>query len=155
MGTKEVIQLRLSGQHEVGMTLVLETPAALLNRRPAPGKWNILEHFAHLTRYQNVFVERVTRILTQVNPRLERYSAETDPEFPEWLRMDEDELIHQLINDRFTVFNRFLGFSAAHLKRTGVHPVYGQLTLLDWHEFFVLHEAHHLHAMWKLSKTPR
>jgi hypothetical protein len=24
--------------------------------------------------------------------------------------------------------------------------------LMDWRQFFVLHEAHHLHAMWKMSE---
>jgi DinB superfamily len=150
--TREVIENRLAGQHEVGMSIVLDTPEHILNQRPAPDKWNILEHFYHLVRYQYLFNQRVDLILSKNNPVLEKYSAETDTEFKKWLQQDKDWFIHVLINDRFVVFNRFREFSDKDLKRTGTHPSFGKLTLMDWHQFFVLHEAHHLHAMWKLSK---
>lgn len=152
MSTREAIENRLSCQHEVGMSIVLDTPDHLLGRRPMPDKWNVFEHFAHLVRYQYLFLQRVDIILSKTNPSFERYFAEGDPEFPKLLRQDKEWQIHQLINDRFCLYNQFLEFSEKDLKRTGAHPVFGQLTLMDWRQFFVLHEAHHLHAMWKMSE---
>ena len=152
MSIREVIENRLSGQHEVGMTIVHDTPDSVLLRRPESGKWNIFEHFAHLVRYQHLFIKRVDLILNTPNPLLPRYSAEADPAFIDWLQYDKEWQIHQLINDRFVLYNQFLQFSENDLKRAGTHPVYGELTLMDWHQFFVLHEAHHLHVMWKMSK---
>ena len=32
----------------------------------------------------------------------------------------------------------------------GHHPKYGALTLVEWTEFFLLHEAHHLFTLFKL-----
>ncbi|HMQ47654.1 MAG TPA: DinB family protein [Saprospiraceae bacterium] len=152
MDTRAVIENRLSGQHEVGMTIMLDTPDSILSRRPASDKWSVFEHFAHLVRYQHLFIQKVDRILTELNPSIPRYAAENDAAFKSWLQNDKEWQIHQLINDRFAVYNQFLEFTDQILKKPGTHPVYGRLTLMEWHEFFVLHEAHHLHAMWKMSK---
>lgn len=155
MSTKEVIGLNLSGQHELGMTLILDNSEPVIRRRLVPDKWSMFEHYAHLVRYQHIFLQRVDRILSRKDPAIERYSAETDPAFPEWLQMDREDLTQQLVEDRFGVLIQFRELPPAALKRKGIHPVYGPLSLLDWHEFFVLHEAHHLHAMWKLLMKSR
>jgi DinB superfamily len=152
MSTKEAIELRLSCQYESAMTLILSTDASLLKQRPATGKWSIFESFAHLVRYQNVFIQRVEKILSDENPRFERYSAEADSDFPKWLAFDKDKLLHILINDRFVVHNLFKELTDDELDKTGVHPAFGQLDLADWHEFFLLHEAHHIFTMFKLQK---
>jgi hypothetical protein len=39
------------------------------------------------------------------------------------------------------------------LDRTGIHPKYGKLNIIDWTEFFLLHEAHHLFAIFQLTHT--
>ena len=155
MSRKEVIGFNLSGQHELGMSLILNNPEEVIRRRPVPDKWSMFEHYAHLVRYQNVFLQRVDLILSRKDPVIERYSAETDPEFTEWLQMDREDLTQRLVEDRFGVLIHFQELSPAALKRKGIHPVYGTLSLLDWHEFFLLHEAHHLHAMWKLQMMSR
>ncbi|HWC18122.1 MAG TPA: DinB family protein, partial [Terriglobales bacterium] len=33
------------------------------------------------------------------------------------------------------------------LERTGFHPVLGEMNIVQWLEFFLLHEAHHLYAI--------
>jgi len=33
------------------------------------------------------------------------------------------------------------------LERTGSHPILGELSIPQWLEFFLLHEAHHLYAI--------
>jgi DinB superfamily len=152
MSTKEALELRLSCQHESAMTVVLQLSDALLKQRPATDKWSIFENFAHLVRYQNIFIERVERILTQENPIFERYSAENDANFSKWLKFDKDKLLHILINDRYVLYNSFRELSDDDLDKTGVHPAFGKLDLADWHEFFLLHEAHHIFTMFKLLK---
>jgi hypothetical protein len=152
MSTKEALELRLSCQYESAMTLVLITDVAVLKQRPASGKWSIFENFVHMVRYQNVFIGRVEAILTQQNPSFERYSAETDADFSKWLKFDKDKLLHILVNDRFVVYNNFKELSDDDLDKTGVHPAFGHMDLADWHEFFVLHEAHHIFTMFRLQK---
>ena len=44
-----------------------------------------------------------------------------------------------------------LSFSATDLAKTGTHPFFGQMTLAQWLNFFLLHEAHHLFTIFKLA----
>jgi hypothetical protein len=41
--------------------------------------------------------------------------------------------------------------SETELNKTGTHPVYGNLNILKWIEFFLLHEAHHLLTIFQLA----
>ena len=153
MSIRDALDNRLLCQHEVGMNLMLNIPTAKLMKQPAPDKWSMHEQFAHLVLYQKVFIERVRMILRLKEPVFSAYSADTDPHFTSFVELDGELLVHNLVNDRFLIYNQFQAFSNAELKRKGKHPVYGSMTLLDWHEFFVLHEAHHLFAMFRLSKV--
>jgi hypothetical protein len=44
--------------------------------------------------------------------------------------------------------------SPAELSRSGVHPQFGALTLVQWLEFFLLHEPHHLLAVMQRVRLP-
>ena len=43
------------------------------------------------------------------------------------------------------------GFPPTDLVKTGTHPAFGQMTLMQWLNFFLLHEAHHLFTIFKLG----
>lgn len=55
-----------------------------IRQRPAPAKWSIFENLAHLSRYQEVFLERMQRITTEDHPTFSRYVADEDPGFAGW-----------------------------------------------------------------------
>jgi hypothetical protein len=35
----------------------------------------------------------------------------------------------------------------AELQRRGAHPLFGELPIADWLEFFLVHEAHHHYTL--------
>lgn len=124
---------------------------AQFRQRPQSDKWSIFEHVAHLGRYQNIFVSRVTRIDREDNPAVERYVAEADPGFAEWTGLPYADLMERIREERRTL-NTFLGLlHDAQLRRTARHPLYGPMTVEGWTEFFLLHEAHHLFAILRLA----
>jgi hypothetical protein len=43
----------------------------------------------------------------------------------------------------------------SELPRTATHPFYGEMTVLQWLNFFLLHEAHHLLTIFKLAAELR
>src|SRR5207244_11071423 len=63
------------------LVLAGATPA-LTDARPASGDWSAREKLAHLARHATVFLERLARILTEDSPRVGRYRAEDDPDWP-------------------------------------------------------------------------
>lgn len=145
---------RLETQYISLVHLINAAPEQALTLAPAPGKWNAVEQLEHLVRYQQIFDGRVTRILLEDTPSFERYSAEKDDTFQQRERRPVPGLLHQLSTEREALMVRLTQLPESFVHRAGIHPVYGKLTLLDWTEFFLLHEAHHIYAVFELLHLP-
>jgi uncharacterized damage-inducible protein DinB len=117
------------------------------NRKPASGKWSARENLAHLCRYHEIFLERLSRILREDRPQFERYRAEEDERWPSWSPLAVDLLLARIRQLRQEVRSKVASLSSEQLARTGIHPVLGEMNVPLWLEFFLLHEAHHLYAI--------
>jgi len=111
------------------------------------GKWSALENLAHLARYQEIFFERVEKILKQDSPTFSIYRAEQDPEWAAWKGLAYKDVVARLAASREKLMARLKSLSLDDYKRTGVHPRFGKMTLTLWLEFFLAHEGHHLYAV--------
>jgi uncharacterized damage-inducible protein DinB len=145
---------RLEAQLEsLDVVLARATPD-LIDSRPASGDWSARENLAHLARHSTVFLERLDRILTEDTPRLGRYRAEDDPEWPQWSDLPLDEVLRRLKDARRRLIAWVSAVSPDQMSRTGLHPAFGAMTIPQWLEFFLLHEAHHLYtAMLRIAEA--
>jgi DinB superfamily len=146
---------RLATQHLMLDGLLQQATECDLRSPITHGKWSVHEQLAHLGRYQQVFAERVDAIVSHSAPAFPRYVAEEDPEFAHWKRRAVKVNFDLLKAQRNLLVGRFKALGAATLNRTGIHPVYGRLTLSEWVEMFLLHEAHHLFAIFKALTAGR
>ena len=142
---------RLNNQHEAVAHIIAPLDAERVGRRPAPDKWSIHENIAHLASYQPVFIKRINAIIHEDEPRFERYRADDDPAFTEWRLRTTAVLLENLNNDRRRIFNLITSLGEADLACVGVHAKYGRLTIGQWVEFFLLHEAHHIFTIFMLA----
>jgi hypothetical protein len=142
---------RLKSQHEAIEEIISDVGNSRLTYYPSPGKWSIHDNIAHLAKYQPVFLERIHTILKNNSPSFDRYKAENDPEFESWKSRDTSDLLRTLSSDRQIIFNLITALSNAELNMVGVHPKYGKLTVIQWTEFFLLHEAHHVFTIFQLA----
>ena len=53
---------------------------------------------------------------------------------------------------RRQLVDRLLPLSLEEQQMEGRHPVLGSMTMIEWIEFFLLHEAHHLMAIFRISR---
>jgi hypothetical protein len=114
---------------------------------PGPeGGWSARQHLAHLARYTHVFRGRLERILREPGPAVGRYRAEEDPEWAFWSGLSWEEVLVRWRKSRDELAARLAALSPAEWGRTGLHPVFGELAVPQWLEFFLLHEGHHLYA---------
>ena len=86
-------------------------------------------------------------------PRFERYTADNDPLFKEQEQWSIQELIIQIGKDRTAILEELEGLAPEQFSRIGYHPLFGAMTVSDWTEFFLLHEAHHLFSIFKLVRN--
>lgn len=142
---------RLRGQFAGLESILARFDQAALNRVPSDGKWSAREHVAHLARYHEIFMERLSRILNEDSPLFSRYRAENDPQWKDWQPLPINDALARLRLSRTDLTRRLEQLSADQFSRIGTHPVFGALTLADWLEFFLIHDAHHAYAIFMLS----
>ncbi len=146
MPLSESLAVRLATQLE-SLKLVLgsATPATL-KARPKSGKWSTHENLAHLVQHHRATMGRIRRILAEDRPELPSYNAEKDPDWPALSAESTDEILRELRAARLEMIALTTGLSPEQSSRVGIHPAFGPLTLAQWLDFFLIHEAHHLYV---------
>jgi uncharacterized damage-inducible protein DinB len=145
------ITTRLQYQHKSLIDIIEGLSDEQIRRQVIPGKWSIFENIVHLAIYEHVFVYRLQKILSEENPQVERYSAEADPYFYDNCTKTTREIMQDLIGARRILIDKVNALKEEDLPRTGVHPVLGKMDIIFWLNFFLLHEAHHLFTILKLT----
>ncbi|HSC39705.1 MAG TPA: DinB family protein [Chitinophagaceae bacterium] len=146
---------RLEHQHETVHELIKGFPEQQLKHRVNPDKWSAFEQLVHLAAYQPVFQHRMVQVEQQHQPAFERYVADNDPVFHTSLARTVKELEDDIATQRFIIYNHIRRLNETSLRRTALHPKYGELTVVQWTEFFLLHESHHLFAIFMLTAELR
>ncbi len=141
---------RLKYQHQTIRELIRDTPEEVLRHRIHPDKFSAFENIAHLAAYQPMFLRRLQRMQEESDPEFSRYVAEQDPLFPPTLEKSLDQLLADIDEKRIMLIIELTTMDDATLGRSGIHPKYGRFPIKQWAEFFLLHEAHHLYAIFML-----
>ena len=93
--------------------------------------------------------------MNEENPQFSRYTAESDPLFHDNCSKTTREIMNDLIATRRELIGKIFSLKQEQLKYTGIHPVFGEMNLIQWLNFFLLHEAHHLFTIFKLVPEVR
>lgn len=145
------ISTRLQYQHKSLLDLLNGLSDEQIRRQQYPGKWSIFEIIVHLQTYQHTFISRIKKILEDENPFFNAYTAEADPAFHDNCAKSSREIMQDLLVTRKELSNGILSFKETDLVKEGTHPAYGKMNLVSWLNFFLLHEAHHLFTIFKMS----
>lgn len=149
------ITTRLQYQHKSLVELIDGLSDEQIRRPVEAGKWSIFENIVHLATYQHTFICRLKKILCETNPSFERYAAESDTLFHDNLTKSTREIMHDLLSIRKDLAAEVDKFQEKDICRYGYHPLYGKMTLVQWLNFFLLHEAHHLFTIFKQAAALR
>jgi uncharacterized damage-inducible protein DinB len=149
------ISTRLQYQHKSLLDIIDGLSDEQIRRAIYPGKWSIFETLVHLATYQHVLIARLKKILDSSNPAFEKYTAESDPQFHDYCSKSTREVMQNLLTTRKEMSAGILSFKDEDLGKTGAHPIYGEMNLMQWLNFFLLHEAHHLFTIFKMSAELR
>ena len=144
---------RLNSQHLVISELIKDLDNDTINKQPATDKWSIKDNIAHITYYHLKFLNRIKLILNGKENYFKRYNPDEDPEFIEWRKMSKEKLLSKLEENRNKVIDYIDELKSSDLEKTGTHQKFGKMNILQWIEFVLLHEAHHIYTIFKLSRT--
>jgi len=144
------ITTRLEYQHKSLLDIIEGLSDEEIRRQVIAGKWSIFENIVHLATYQHAFLDRMRKILDEEIPQFDRYTAETDPLFHDSCSRSTREVMQDLITTRRELIDKIFSLKEEQVLRKGGHPVYGNMNIIQWLNFFVLHESHHLFTIFKL-----
>ncbi len=65
--------------------------------------------------------------------------------------MNDHDLVESINDHRLILSSLVFGFQIDDLEKIGIHKKFGPLNIIQWADFFVLHEAHHLFTIFKLA----
>ena len=145
------ISTRLQYQHKSLLEILDGLSDEQIRQQLYPGKWSIFENIVHLQTYQHSFINRIQKILDEENPVFTPYTAEADPLFHDNCTKSSREVMQDLLTIRKEFSASVLSFKETDLVKEGRHSVYGKMNLLQWLNFFLLHEAHHLFTIFKMG----
>jgi len=149
------ISTRLQYQHKSLLDLIEDLTDEQIRRQVIIGKWSIFENIVHLQTYQYAFIDRVKQILQGDSPSFGRYTAEADPLFHDNCEKSSREIMQDLLTRRKEMAAEILSYRESDYNKTAQHPAFGKMHLLQWLNFFLLHEAHHLFTIFKLAAEVR
>src|SRR5436190_4296554 len=135
------ISTRLQYQHKSLLELIDGLSDEQIRRQIIASKWSIFENIVHLQTYQHVFIDRIKQMLENDCPSFSRYTAEGDPLFYDNCEKSSREIMQDLLTTRKEMAAEILSFRESDYDKTGCHPVFGKMNLLQWLNFFLLTEA--------------
>jgi len=141
---------RLEYQHKSLIDIIEGLSDEQIRLQIIPGKWSVFENIVHLATYQHAFIQRIRQVLNDENPQFSRYTAEADPLFYDNCLKSTREIMQDLIATRRELIDKIVSLKEEDVRRTGGHPVFGNMNIAQWLNFFLLHEAHHLFTIFKL-----
>lgn len=147
------LSTRLQYQHKCLVDLIDGLSEEMIRRVVQAGKWSVFEHIVHLQTYQHTFISRVRQILEGNQPVLDKYTAEADPLFLDNCCKSFREIMHDFIATRKEMAADLLVLPESDYLKCGTHQAFGSMNLVQWINFFLLHEAHHLFTIFRLTAT--
>ena len=134
--------------------MVEEMPVELSKRRRVPEKWSLHEHACHLAVAQELFVERLERMLAEDNPVLRPYQPHEDDAPDRLLVMDLEAALDRFEAGRKPLVERLRRLAEVDWQRPARHAEYARYNVYIMFRHLALHDMLHLYRMEELLLEP-
>ena len=130
-----------------------------LAARARPDKWSPKELVCHFRRMEAIFGERLSGMLTDLNPAIVPYdNPDGDTVFVELTRRPTEDVLVEYLTDREALCRRLETLSPAEWHRKAAHPEFPYYDVHFQVEYMAHHEAHHIYQLFQrrvpLGKLP-
>jgi hypothetical protein len=123
-----------------------------------PGKWSLKELVCHFRRMEQIFGDRLNRLLTEESPAVVPYGPDGDEQFLKLTQKSTEEVLADYMREREALCRRLETLSPAEWHRKGRHPEYAHYDVHFQVEYMAHHEAHHIYQLFQrrvpLGKLP-
>src|SRR6478609_8387852 len=104
--------------------LVREVPAAVMKRRPAPGRWSAHEQACHLAHVHGLFFSRLDQMLREPAPVITPYDPDAAEPNDFLMQMDLDDALQAFVSDRQRLVERVRRLTEDEWQKRAEHGEY-------------------------------
>jgi uncharacterized damage-inducible protein DinB len=119
-------------------------PDEVLRKRPASGKWSILENACHLRDFERLAPQRYTKIAFSDRPTLWTMNNDRVAEALRYGEADAAEVVKEFKRRRGDTLTLLRALPDAAWRRTGLHPKRGELTIEQLATLLARHDENHI-----------
>ncbi len=119
-----------------------------------PAGWSVIHIMCHLRDYEEIFFNRAKQILAEDRPELEPFDHLKLVEERDYANQDLNVAYEQFLEARLAFVAWLEERADADWARTGVHPEYGEYTLLEQAMQVPLHDLDHLEQIARCLSLP-
>ena len=134
-------------------TLLGDLPGELLRWKPQPDRWSISEVLAHLAALEEVYAERVLRIMAEDSPPLAKYDLDGAKARQDYTRGSAGENLGHFTRTRRSSLALLAGLPPSAGVRTAIHSELGSITLAHLLNEWANHDLGHLRQISELYRA--
>jgi DinB family protein len=134
-------------------TLLGDLPGELLHWKPKPDRWSISEVLAHLAALEQVYAERVLRMVAEDSPPLAKYDLDSAKARGDYSRGSGGENLAHFTRTRRSTLALLTGLPPSAGARTAVHSELGTITLAHMLNEWASHDLGHLGQIEELYRA--
>ena len=134
-------------------TLLGDLSGELLHWKPKPDRWSISEVLGHLAALEQVYAERVLRMVAEDSPPLTKYDLDGAKAREDYSRGSPGENLAQFTRTRRSTLAMLTELPAAAGVRTGIHSELGTVTLAHLLNEWANHDLGHLRQIEELYRA--
>ena len=147
MQNPEAIVTALENAPGILLPLVREVPAAVLKRRPKPGKWSAHEHACHLSVVHEILFPRLDAMLNEQNSSIKPYNPDQNESEDHLLLLDLEESLNRFVSDRRRLVDRLRTLPPDVWNRTAEHPEYSHYSIFIMFRHLAMHDLFHAYRI--------
>jgi uncharacterized damage-inducible protein DinB len=121
-----------------------------LKERPAKEQWSLHELVMHLIEMQDVFIQRLTKLLVEEKPTIEPFEPDDARKRGLFLMESLEGRLATFLDQRATLVKLLQTLSEQQWQLEGVHPEIRHYTVEKCMESLMRHEEHHLYQMFNV-----
>jgi hypothetical protein len=148
--TKSMVLRRLREHLDELASLTEGLTPELLKERPGDGRWSLHELGMHLAEVQDVFSERVARMLVEERPEVVPFVPDAARREGSYLTRNFAEGMRRFRSQRETLLALLASLTDRQWDLEGDHPEIRHYTVERCMESLMRHEEHHLYTMFNV-----
>ena len=113
-------------------------------------RWSLHELVMHLIEMQDVFIQRLTRLLVEEKPKIEPFEPDDARKRGLYLMESLEGRLATFLDQRATLVKLLQTLSEQQWQLEGMHPEIRHYTVEKCMESLMRHEEHHLYQMFNV-----